>query len=567
MACFEALPTSNRRSMKEPMAQESQSKDESLTGFKNSDWKRKARAWTVVSRIITLLFNALGAGLTFFYLAFIEAGLENHVGFDEAVEKTEYFLVRATLIWAAVMLLTMGLLSPLMKKLKSTSDASAESVVGDLVDVPAYMAGTSLVGWAAGAVVFGVVPYLFDESRFAAWHAGWRPLIGIVLVGGPFTVISVYLILEKSIGKFVQSIFPPQLLLGVPNSCRVSVRLKMVLVSVLIGTIPVSMVSYTTLRQICEIQAGRQDISSFVSQMPVVIGFLLFLAVSGSLVLSLLVTKSVSRPLQTAGCAMEKISEGNLEVEIPVVSNDEIGVMMEGFNRMVEGLRERDSIRDTFGSYLSPDVVTQILRSPEGVNLGGELKEVTILVSDLRRFTSSTANLRPELVLKLVNLYLEKMVDVVINHGGIIDEFTGDGILAFFGAPRFLPASQAAAVKCAMEMQGRMPELNRELAALMPEIRGTDGNGIKLEMGIGINSGKLIVGNIGSEKRKKYGAVGVPINLAFRVEKETSGGDVLITQPVYEKVRDTVRTETITDVTLKGIEGPVTLYRVLGLKG
>ncbi len=251
----------------------------------------------------------------------------------------------------------------------------------------------------------------------------------------------------------------------------------MVLVSALIGTIPVSMVSYTTLRQICEIQAGRQDISSFVSQMPVVIGFLLFLAVSGSLVLSLLVTKSVSRPLRKAGCAMEKIREGNLDVEIPVVSNDEIGVMMEGFNRMVEGLRERDSIRDTFGSYLSPDVVTQILRSPEGVNLGGELKEVTILVSDLRRFTSSTANLRPESVLKLVNLYLEKMVDVVISHGGIIDEFTGDGILAFFGAPRGLADSQAAAVKCAMEMQGRMPELNRELAGLMPDIRGQTGTG------------------------------------------------------------------------------------------
>jgi adenylate cyclase len=549
------------------MTQESKSKDESLTGFKDSDWKRKARTWTVVSRIITLLFNALGAGLTFFYLAFIEAGLENHVGFDEAWEKTEYFLLRVALIWAAVMLLTMRLLSPLMKKLRSASDASPESVVGDLVDVPAYMAGTSLLGWAAGAVVFGIVPYLFDESRFAAWHVGWRPLIGIALVGGPFTVISVYLVLEKVIGKFVQQAFPADCLLRVPNSHRISVRLKMVLVSVLIGAIPVSMVSYTTLRQICEIQAGRQDISSFVSQMPVVIGFLLFLAVSGTLVLSLLVTKSVSRPLREAGCAMEKISEGNLEVEIPVVSNDEIGVMMEGFNRMVEGLRERDSIRDTFGSYLSPDVVSQILRSPEGVNLGGELKEVTILVSDLRRFTSSTANLRPELVLKLVNLYLEKMVDVVIKHGGIIDEFTGDGILAFFGAPRALPHSRAAAVKCALEMQSRMPELNRDLAELMPEIRGADGNGIKLEMGIAINSGKLIVGNIGSEKRKKYGAVGVPINLAFRVEKETSGGDVLITQPVYEKVCDTVRTETITDVTLKGIEGPVTLYKVLGLKG
>jgi adenylate cyclase len=549
------------------MTQESYAKDDSLPGFKDSAWRSRARTWTILSPGITLWLNALGAGLTFFYFGFLEPGLESHVGYAEAVEKTTYFLLRATIICAATTVLATRLLSPLMKKLRPGSNALPESIVGALVNVPVYMAGTSLLGWAAAALVFGVVPQVFQELRSSAWHVGGRALIGIAFVGAPFTVISVYLVLEKLIGKFIERAFPANFLLKVPNSCRISVRLKMVLVSLLIGTIPVSVVSHVTLHQIHEIQAGRQDISSFIAQMPFVIGFILFLAVSGTLVLSLLVTKSVSRPLRKAGSAMEKISEGDLEVEIPVVSNDEIGVMMEGFNRMVEGLRERDSIRDTFGSYLSPDVVTQILRSPEGVNLGGELKEVTILVSDLRHFTSSTANLRPELVLKLVNLYLEKMVDVIMHHRGIIDEFTGDGILAFFGAPRALPHSQAAAVECAMEMQSRMPELNRELAALMPEIRGTDGNGIKLEMGIAVNSGKLIVGNIGSEKRKKYGAVGVPINLAFRVEKETSGGDVFITQPVYEEVRDAVRTETITDVTLKGIEGPVTLYRVKGLKG
>ncbi|MBI5248115.1 MAG: HAMP domain-containing protein [Desulfomonile tiedjei] len=534
--------------------------------FGDADLKCRTRKWTLLSPLIAVAFNILGATLTFIYFAFIEGGLENSIVYEDAVEKTWFFLLRMGIICTAVTLLGIRLLSPIRRKLERESNASLESVLGDLVNLPAYMAGLSLAGWAAAAFVFGVFPEFSDKFRAGPWHIGMHSLIGIVFVGGPFTVVSVYLVLEGALSKLIQRIFPVEHLLGVPRSFRISVRLKTGLVSLLIGTIPVSVVSYITLRQICEIQAGRQDIGTFVSNMPIAIGFLLFLAVSGTMVLSFLVSRSVSLPLTKAGYAMKKISRGNLDVGIPVLSNDEIGVMLGGLNRMVEGLRERDFIRDTFGSYLNPDVVTQILQSPEGLNLGGELRQVTILVSDLRGFTSFTANMRPEVLLKLVNLYLEKMVDVIISHGGIIDEFTGDGILAFFGAPHDLPRSQVAAVKCALEMQSRMPELNRELSQLIPEIRGSDGNEIRLAMGIAVNSGKLVVGNIGCEKRKKYGAVGVAINLAFRVEKETAGGDVLVTQPVYEEVGNMVNTETISDVALKGIEGTVTLYRVLGLK-
>lgn len=518
-----------------------------------------------MSSIIMAGLNILGATLTFVYFAFIEGGLENCIAYENTVERTWYFLIRTGMILALVWFLGTKLFSPLIEKLKRGTNVSPESVLGDLVNVPAYMAGLSLVGWTAAALIFGMIPFFFDRLREGPWHFPGHSLAGIAFVGGPFTVVSVYLVLEKVMGKFIQDSFPVRYLSGIPSSFRISVRLKVVLVSLLIGTIPVSMVSFITLRQIYEIQAHRQDISSFISQMPLVIGFLMFVAISGALVLSLLVARSVSQPLRKAGSAMERISQGHLEVVIPVLSNDEIGVMIQGLNRMVEGLRERDFIRDTFGSYVSPEVVTRILQSPTGVNLGGELKEVAILVSDLRGFTVITANLKPEVVVKIVNLYLEKMVDVITSHGGIIDEFTGDGILAFFGVPNALPKSGDVAVRCALEMQNRMPELNKELTELMPDLKGSDGSGIKLEMGIAINQGKLVVGNIGSQKRKKYGAVGVPINLAFRMEKETTGGDVLITQPVYEQVRDIVKVETISDVSLKGIEDALTLYRVLSL--
>jgi adenylate cyclase len=249
--------------------------------------------------------------------------------------------------------------------------------------------------------------------------------------------------------------------------------------------------------------------------------------------------------------------DGDLNASIKVVSNDEIGVMGEGFNRMTDGLKERDAIKDTFGRYLSQDIVNEILKSPGGIDLEGQLRDITILVSDLRGFTSMTDVTEPRLVLKVLNRYLERMTEIIIRHQGTIDEFTGDGILVFFGAPRVLPDHAQRAVKCALEMQDSMAGLNGE----------NNRSGLpKLEMGIAINSGELIVGNIGSEKRKKYGAIGTPINIAFRVESLSTARDVLITAPVYERLTENVKIADKREVNLKGIDHPMTIYQVLGMQ-
>ena len=262
-------------------------------------------------------------------------------------------------------------------------------------------------------------------------------------------------------------------------------------------------------------------------------------------------------------------------MNIPVVSSDEIGNMAEGFNRMVAGLRERDFIRDTFGSYLSPEVVSEILSSPSGVNLGGELRDVTILVADLRGFTSLAANVGPEAVVKILNRFLEKMVDIITRYGGTIDEFTGDGILAFFGAPRLMTDAPARAVQCSIEMQNVMHTLNEELQSdLIVGKEKTEGGNLvnpansyagqlTLRMGIAINKGPLIVGNIGCEQRRKYGAVGTPINVAFRIEKLAGAGAILISEEVYKSVADVITAQPMPGVELKGIDHPVTLYRVI----
>jgi adenylate cyclase len=531
----------------------------------NGELRSRIKKWLIFTTAFTVLFNALGATLVFVYFTFIESGLAHAPMVEDLCEHTAFFLERLALIMCVAAVLAWRRASGFRKKLGQTSDGfdlqKLRVLVGDLMSMPYNMALLSAIGWLAGVLLFGYRPLSFHGQGAQIWQFHAHTIVGILFVGAPFTVIAVYFSLEWVLAKKIREAFPWESLLVTPRAHTVSVLRKMAVVLLVMGTVPVSTVSYITLSQIHEIHANRQQIGSFVSQMPLVIAFFLLLAVSAGVGLSVLLAKTVSRPLRRTAEAMERVRHGDLEVHVPVLSNDEIGALGEGFNRMVEGLRERDFIRETFGSYLSPDVVANILRSPEGVNLGGEIREVTVLVSDLRGFTSLSTALGPEVVLRILNMYLESMVDIIMSCGGTIDEFTGDGILAFFGAPHHMKDSQERAVLCAMEMQRRMPELNKRLGGTC--LVEAESNAPLLKMGIAINSGTLIVGNIGSEKRKKYGAVGTAINVAFRVEKRAEAGEILLTADVYEKVRHVVDAQPVAGTKLKGIDGLVTLYKVI----
>jgi class 3 adenylate cyclase len=222
----------------------------------------------------------------------------------------------------------------------------------------------------------------------------------------------------------------------------------------------------------------------------------------------------------------------------------------------LEGLRERDFIRQTFGRYLSSEVVEELLGSPNGLKMSGETREVTLLVSDLRGFSTISAQLTPPDVITMLNRYFEHMLDIIERHRGTVNELEGDGILAFFGAPLIADDDPERAVACAIEMQNAMVEINEEQRRYhLPE----------LAMGIGINSGEVVVGNIGSEKRAKYGAVGSAINIVHRIETYTVGGQILISPEIYNRVRSVVHTRGTLEVEFKGSNRPVTLYDVIGI--
>ena len=215
-------------------------------------------------------------------------------------------------------------------------------------------------------------------------------------------------------------------------------------------------------------------------------------------------------------------------------------------------------IRQTFSRYLSDDIVETILEQPDGLKIGGEKRQGTILMSDLRGFTSLSEGLPAEDVVSMVNIYLETMTDIILKYQGTIDEFIGDGILVIFGAPLQRPDDAQRAVACAVDMQLAMAsvnDLNRQ--AGHPEVA----------LGIGINTGPMVVGNIGSKKRMKYGVVGSNVNLTARIESYTVGGQIFISENTLKACGDIVRLDNAMQVSPKGLKDPLTIYEVGGIAG
>ena len=178
-------------------------------------------------------------------------------------------------------------------------------------------------------------------------------------------------------------------------------------------------------------------------------------------------------------------------------------------------------IKNTFGRYLSNEIVSNLLDRPDGLNMGGELQTVTILMADIRSFTTISEQLPPTKVVELLNIYLGAMADIIMSHQGTVDEFIGDAILAIFGAPVSSARDSENAIRCALAMQAEMKSVNEKNQALgLP----------KIEMGIGINTGEVVAGNIGSKKRAKYGVVGHAVNITSRIEDQTRSGEILVSQ-------------------------------------
>jgi len=213
-------------------------------------------------------------------------------------------------------------------------------------------------------------------------------------------------------------------------------------------------------------------------------------------------------------------------------------------------------IKKTFGRYLSDDIVKTLLETPDGLELGGERRVVTIMMTDLRGFTALCENLSPEDVLTIINTYLEIMTEVILKYNGTIDEIIGDGLFIIFGAPIQNDDDAKRSVACAIEMQKTMSLVNQRINELgFPEI----------ELGIGLNTGEVVVGNIGSNIRTKYGLIGSNVNLTARIESYTVGGQIFISENTLKACEDLLRVDNTFEILPKGVATPINIYEIGGI--
>lgn len=220
--------------------------------------------------------------------------------------------------------------------------------------------------------------------------------------------------------------------------------------------------------------------------------------------------------------------------------------------------RTASEMRQTFGRYLTEEVVINLLESPEGFRLGGERRKVTMLMSDLRGFSALSERLSPEKAVEFINIYLAMMTEVIDQYQGTINEFIGDGIFVMFGAPVQRLDDAQRAIACAIGMQLAMQKINERNQELDLPL---------LEMGIGIHTGEVLAGNIGSQKRAKYTVMGAAVNLASRIESYTVGGQVLISQSTLQEAGMIVHVEGQLRAQFKGAQYTTVLYEVNGIGG
>lgn len=268
----------------------------------------------------------------------------------------------------------------------------------------------------------------------------------------------------------------------------------------------------------------------------------------------LAVTRGITKRVAVLGQAAARVSRGDYAEVEPDACCDEVTQLAVGFNLMLAGLRERDYIKDTFGRYVDEEVARKLLSRPEARRLGGEQRPVAILLTDVRGFTQVCEHLSPEQTIAVVNRYLEGIINAIQGHQGIIVDFLGDAALAFFDTLD-QPVEQAVrrALCCSLEVRQASQDFNRQARREgLPE----------LATAIALNAGEVVVGNIGSKARTKYGIVGGPVNLTARLQTLAEGGEIIVSDQFLALAGPAVKVEKSLRAQVKGFPEPVNAHVV-----
>lgn len=265
-----------------------------------------------------------------------------------------------------------------------------------------------------------------------------------------------------------------------------------------------------------------------------------------------------SDPIRRLGETTRALGMGDFKYRVRIDRNDEFGDLAYSFNRMAEDLELKEKIKDIFGRYVTPEVVEMIVKDPDNPRIKASKVDATILFVDIRGFTSLSEDIEPERVTELLNEYFTRVTYTILKHGGHSNKFVGDEAMVVFGAPVPNPQHAEAAVRAALDLQEEIARLNWEKKEA----------GIAFEVGIGINSGEMVGGSLGPEKRMEYTVIGDNVNVASRLTSIAKGGEILISNQTYRSIaKNKLNVEEKGQVSVKGRREGIKTFKVLNLEG
>lgn len=275
------------------------------------------------------------------------------------------------------------------------------------------------------------------------------------------------------------------------------------------------------------------------------------------------VTKRILQPIKNLMHGTRSLGEGDLEVQIPVTSSDELGALTESFNHMVSEIRIKEKIKSTFGQYVDPRIVEGLIDENGSPLSDGEKREMTVFFSDIAGFTPISERLTPSNLVNLMNAYLSEMSEAIRENNGVIDKYIGDAIMAFWGPP-FTGEQEHASLACraALLQKSILPGFNKKL----PELLGLRKDLPRVDFRVGIHTGEVVVGNMGSEFSRNFTVMGDTVNLASRLESVNKiyGTNIIVSRNVLELCESDFVFRKLDLITVKGKEEPVFIYELIG---
>ena len=273
------------------------------------------------------------------------------------------------------------------------------------------------------------------------------------------------------------------------------------------------------------------------------------------ILLSLGMSRYFSIPIMKLRESTKALGMGDFDYQVSINRNDELGDLGLAFNEMAKDLSLKEKIKDSFGRYVTPEIVDLILANPDNQWMKGLEVEATVLFVDIRGFTTLSEDKEPESIVELLNDYFTRVTDIVIKHGGHINKFLGDEAMAIFGTPVPNPQHADAAVRAALDIQEEIVRFDREKKM----------KDVTIQVGVGVNSGVMVAGNLGSEKRMEYTVIGDNVNVASRLTSLAKSGEILISGQTYELIEDknSFKTEKRRKAPVKGRKTKIAIFNVL----